>query len=108
MPDDGDPSRPELDAAPVSALAERIEQLESALRTRPVIEQAKGMIMMVHRCDADTAFRLLTGVSQSCNRKLREVASVIVGALSSDEPLPADVSAALDARLRRGALDSGA
>ena len=111
MPDDLDPSRPD-EASRESALLERVEQLETALRSRPTIEQAKGMIMMVHRCDDEQAFRVLIAVSQSSNRKLREVAAEIVAALPTDEQLPPDIAAAFDNEARRlrtagrGALDS--
>ncbi|MGZ4602236.1 MAG: ANTAR domain-containing protein, partial [Kineosporiaceae bacterium] len=45
-------------AASAAALeAERAALLE-AVEHRAVIEQAKGMLMLKHRCDADTAFGL--------------------------------------------------
>ena len=100
---DLDPPRPDE-----ADLRERIAQLETALHSRPTIEQAKGMLMLLARCDADAAFTLLTAVSQRCNRKLRDVAGVFVERLPTDQALPADIASALDARLRRGALDSGA
>lgn len=98
MPDDLDPSRPDE-----ASLVERVAQLENALRSRPVIEQAKGMLMLVHRCDEDRAFRVLIAVSQSSNRKLREIASELVQALPTDRPLPPDIAEAFDAELRRTA-----
>jgi hypothetical protein len=100
MPDDLDPSRPD-EASRESVLLERVVQLETALRSRPTIEQAKGMIMVVHRCDDEQAFRVLIAVSQSCNRKLREVANEIVAALPAGKPLPPDVAAAFDNEVRR-------
>jgi hypothetical protein len=100
MHDDLDPSRPD-EASRESALLERVAQLETALRSRPVIEQAKGMIMMVHRCDDEQAFRVLIAVSQSSNRKLREVAAEIVAALPADLPLPAGIAGAFDNEVRR-------
>jgi hypothetical protein len=108
MPDDLDPSRPDEASRDHAALADRVAQLENALRSRPVIEQAKGMVMLVHRCDEDRAFRVLIGVSQSCNRKLRDIALEIVRALPNDGALPPDIAAALDGELRRAgrALDS--
>jgi AmiR/NasT family two-component response regulator len=96
MPDDLDPSRP-VEAS----LLERVTQLESALRSRPVIEQAKGMLMLVHRCDEDRAFRVLIAVSQSSNRKLRDIATEVVRALPTDQQLPRDIADAFDAELRR-------
>jgi len=49
-----------------------------ATRHRAVIEQAKGMLMLMHRIDADAAFGLLRRHSQDTNTKLREVAANIV------------------------------
>ncbi|WP_181782763.1 ANTAR domain-containing protein [Pseudonocardia pini] len=100
MPDDLDPSRPD-EASRDRALLDRVAQLENALRSRPAIEQAKGMVMLVHRCDEDRAFRVLIGVSQSCNRKLRDIATEIVDALPAARPLPPDIAEALDTELRR-------
>jgi len=54
------------------------EQLERALNTRAVIEQAKGIIMSTMRCNADQAFRVLVVQSQRENRTLAEIAAAIV------------------------------
>ena len=54
------------------------EQLEAAMASRGVIEQAKGIIMATTRCSPDAAFALLSQQSQQQNRKLREVAAEIV------------------------------
>ena len=55
------------------------------MRSRAVIEQAKGILMAVHRCDPDEAFRHLVRMSQSANRKLRDVAEETVkSAMTSD------------------------
>jgi AmiR/NasT family two-component response regulator len=94
MPHDLDPPRPDEAALQ----AERITQLESALRSRPVIEQAKGMLMLVLRCDEDHAFRRLIAVSQSSNRKLRDIATEIVETLRHGGSLPADVAALVSER----------
>jgi GAF domain-containing protein len=48
-------------------------QLREALASRAVIEQAKGVLMAVHRITADEAFALLVTRSQQQNVKLREV-----------------------------------
>ncbi|MFD9793565.1 ANTAR domain-containing response regulator [Streptomyces sp. NPDC059070] len=60
-----------------AALAE-VEQLESALRTRPVIDQASGIVMHVLGCGAEDAFTVLRTLSQHANRKLSEVAEGVV------------------------------
>jgi GAF domain-containing protein len=54
------------------------EQLETALASRAVIEQAKGIIMGRQGVDEGTAFDLLRQQSQHTNTKLREVAAALV------------------------------
>ncbi|MBD0741583.1 ANTAR domain-containing response regulator [Streptomyces sp. CBMA152] len=60
-----------------AALAE-VEQLETALRSRPVIDQASGIVMHVLGCGAEDAFGVLRSLSQRANRKLSEVAEGVV------------------------------
>ena len=47
---------------------------------REVIDQAKGMLMLVEGCDADTAFALLRRASQQANIKVHAIAHRIVDA----------------------------
>ncbi|MEV6300164.1 GAF and ANTAR domain-containing protein [Actinoplanes sp. NPDC051861] len=54
------------------------QQMQVAMESRAVIEQAKGIIMSQRRCGADEAFAILSRASQSSNRKLREVAQALV------------------------------
>jgi GAF domain-containing protein len=54
------------------------EHMRTAMESRAVIEQAKGIIMGDQRCTADEAFRILTRMSQDTNHKLRDVAATIV------------------------------
>lgn len=54
------------------------DQLRTALTSRAVIDQAKGIIMAIRQVDADTAFAALVTRSQRENRKLREVAERFV------------------------------
>ena len=54
------------------------EQLQEAMRSRAVIDQAKGIIMGARRCTAPEAFRVLSDMSQRSNRKLRDVAQALV------------------------------
>ena len=53
-------------------------QLENALASRGVIEQAKGILMAAQRCSAEEAFDLLRRASQRENRKLRDIATHMV------------------------------
>ena len=59
------------------------EQLQQAMESRAVIEQAKGILMGQHRCDAHAAFDILVKLSQDTNRKLREIAQALVDQSSS-------------------------
>ncbi len=52
-----------------------ISQLEEAIASRAVIEQAKGAIAVVRQVSPDDAFGILRTVSQETNVKLREVAA---------------------------------
>jgi GAF domain-containing protein len=58
--------------------ATRAEQMAEAMRTRAVIEQAKGILMAARRCTADEAFDLLVRLSQQSHRKLRDIAVALV------------------------------
>jgi len=53
-------------------------QLEQALRSRAVIDQAIGIFMAESRCDADQAFSMLRRASNNRNMKLRDLAAEIV------------------------------
>ena len=43
-----------------------------------MIEQAKGILIRDHQCDAEDAFEMLKHASQHTNRKLRDVAATLV------------------------------
>ncbi|MBW5421646.1 ANTAR domain-containing protein [Streptomyces sp. BG9H] len=60
-----------------AALSE-LDQMGTALRTRPVVDQACGIIMHVLNCEADAAFAVLRRISQTTNRKLADVAAALV------------------------------
>jgi GAF domain-containing protein len=53
-------------------------QLEEALSTRGVIEQAKGVIIAREGCSAERACQLLVEISQRSQAKLRDVARYVV------------------------------
>ena len=61
------------------SMAGLARDLQAAMASRAVIEQAKGIIMGERRCTADEAFAVLTKLSQDSNRKLRDVAAALVG-----------------------------
>jgi AmiR/NasT family two-component response regulator len=53
-------------------------QMQQALASRAVIEQAKGILMAARGCTDQQAFSILVELSQSSNRKLRDVATAVV------------------------------
>jgi len=64
------------------------EALGLMAQSRPVIEQAKGALMVSYGLDADRAFLLLRRYSQQANVKLRDVArSVVEAVVDRDLPL---------------------
>jgi AmiR/NasT family two-component response regulator len=58
--------------------SERHKYLRRKLGSRPAIEQAKGIIMCLRRCDQDTAFGELLLASQQSDRRLRDIAVALV------------------------------
>lgn len=60
-------------------------QLQEALVSRAVIDQAKGVLMAQNHCDEDAAFEMLQSVSQNGNTKLREIAHRVVKAARTVE-----------------------
>ena len=57
---------------------DRADNLQAALETRGVIDQAKGILMDRHKLTADQAFQVLAQMSMKTNRKLRAVADDLV------------------------------
>lgn len=78
----------------VTELRTTADQLRTALDSRAVIEQAKGMVSAWRGCDVDEAFAVLSRWSQDRNVKLREVAAFVVGAPGQARPLVLSRSAA--------------
>lgn len=62
------------------------EQLEEALTSRTVIDQALGVLMAQQRCTSDEAFALLRAHSQNSNRRLRDVAADLITRVSGHPP----------------------
>jgi PAS domain S-box-containing protein len=73
------------------SISEAVAEIAEA---RSGIEQAKGMLMLIYRINADSAFELLKWRSQETNTKLRALAEQIVQDfldLPYDEVLPARI-----------------
>jgi GAF domain-containing protein len=69
-----------------STTAALAEQMAEAMRSRAVIEQAKGILIVQQRVTAEEAFGILTRASQASNRKLRDIAQAIVAKAEPDSP----------------------
>lgn len=65
-------------AALFHSTADLAKNLQTAMQSRSVIEQAKGILMGQHHCTSDHAFTLLSEASQRSNRKVRDIAAGIV------------------------------
>ncbi|MFG2344734.1 ANTAR domain-containing protein [Streptomyces phaeochromogenes] len=61
------------------------EQLSQALVSRSVIDQARGMAMVLAPCSGDRSWDLLVDVSQHSNVKLRDVAAALVATTKGQE-----------------------
>jgi GAF domain-containing protein len=65
-------------AEAVARTSEQLSHLHTAMVSRSVIEQAKGILMERHKITEDQAFTVLTHASQRTNMKLRDVAARLV------------------------------
>jgi AmiR/NasT family two-component response regulator len=54
------------------------DNLQTALESRAVIDQAKGILMERHKLTADQAFQALVQASMHTNRKVRDIADHLV------------------------------
>ncbi|MDL5199299.1 GAF and ANTAR domain-containing protein [Streptomyces sp. ALI-76-A] len=75
------------------ALAQRIadtqdfaDQMQAAMQSRSVIDQALGVVMGQNRCTADEAFGILRSASQHRNIKLRDLCVELITNLTGRPP----------------------
>ena len=62
------------------------EDMRRAMETRAVIEQAKGILVAQQHCTPEQAFELLTRLSQTTHRKLRDCAADLVTSTAEHGP----------------------
>ncbi|MFI2377365.1 ANTAR domain-containing protein [Streptomyces sp. NPDC018964] len=83
-------------------LEEEVEQLRRAIVSRPVIDQARGILMATYGCTSDEAWHILREASQLSNTKLRAVAEALTaGVEAQGAPLSEEVRSALSRALAR-------
>ncbi len=61
---------------------------------RPVVDQARGVVMAVGDCGAQEAWEVLVGTSQRTNTTLREVAGMVVASVGGAQ-IPEPVASQL-------------
>ncbi len=83
------------DSDRVHALEVEVAQLRTAMVSRAVIEQAKGVLMLLTGCGDQVAFDLLAHISSHTHRKVRDIAQELVASATGRSPLPDDVKAIL-------------
>jgi hypothetical protein len=76
-------------------LETEVAQLRSAMASRAVIEQAKGILMLLTSCRDQTAFDLLGHISSHTHRKVRDVARAITESATGGARLPEEIRAIL-------------
>jgi ANTAR domain len=73
-------------------------QLQEAIRSRAVVDQAKGILMQLLGCDGDQAFERLRRISQTQHVKLTEVARQVIETRAEPEEPPERAGSAGPAR----------
>ncbi|MGW3085277.1 ANTAR domain-containing protein [Streptomyces sp. NPDC001108] len=84
----------------VATLSREVRGLREALKSRSVIDQARGIVMAEASCSSERAWSVLLEVSQRTNVKLRDIAERLVGSYA-DGTLPAAVRDDLREALKR-------
>jgi GAF domain-containing protein len=64
------------------------EQLQTALNSRVIIEQAKGVIAERRQLDMDQSFTLLRSTARTSNRRLSDLARAVVDGAETLQPTP--------------------
>jgi hypothetical protein len=83
----------ELRLAALDTMSHQKANLRAALESRATIDHAVGMIMMARRCDADTAWELLSQTSQTANIKVRVLAETMAELWAGTDPVALDQAA---------------
>lgn len=74
------------------------EQLERALESRIVIEQAKGVLGERYRLDVDEAFEVLRRAARSNRMRIHDLARTVIDSPRTPTPIELELA---ESRLRR-------
>ncbi|WP_203615544.1 ANTAR domain-containing protein [Streptomyces sp. SID13726] len=89
-------------AEQLDLLRTEVAQLRRAIVTRPVIDQARGILMATHTCSSEQAWNVLREASQLSNTKLRKVAAMVTADVGDSGPRPSpELRAALRTAIDR-------
>ncbi|MCX2970791.1 MULTISPECIES: ANTAR domain-containing protein [Streptomyces] len=93
-------------SVPVRRVAARLadRDVRAAVDGHRLVDQAIGVLTLLHGVERDAGFGLLRWLSQQSNTKLRTVAGRIVDAARQSVRVPPDTALALDAALSDAAL----
>ncbi|WP_172382492.1 ANTAR domain-containing protein [Streptomyces sp. MNP-20] len=80
--------------ARLEELRREYAHLREAMVRRPVVDQARGVVMAVGDCGAQEAWEVLVGTSQRTNTTLREVAGMVVASVGGAQ-IPEPVASQL-------------
>jgi AmiR/NasT family two-component response regulator len=75
----------------IARTVDELAGMRAAMASRAVIEQAKGILMLLTSCSEKVAFDLLTHISSHTHRKVRDVATAITASAVGSQPLSDDV-----------------
>ncbi|MDH4226772.1 MAG: ANTAR domain-containing protein [Deltaproteobacteria bacterium] len=64
----------------LSSLKAEVKDLRESIETRKLVERAKGILMKRCSIGEDEAFKLLQSHSQKENKKMKEIAAMIIDA----------------------------
>jgi hypothetical protein len=74
-----------VDGTRLTNLTRTLDQMHEALSSRAVIDQAKGVLMQSRGLSAEAAFQHLRSLSNTRNRKVRDLAEEIVATAATTE-----------------------
>ena len=96
----GQPQEPDDLTAKVIELQEDNDRLQTAITSHAVIDQAIGVVIALSGLSPHQGFDILRDVSQHTNIKLREIATLIIDWVRTQQ-LPDEVQQAFDTALAR-------